>query len=208
MPIKKLSAYFSGMAVIALLPLSVVTKQTSAIAGTIGTSSCPITATVAAPTDPQTVIDSFLNDTCTAITEPAGTTFYRYYSDTYPSGQPIPPGISAGRFLTTDQFNNSYDAIAQLALNPSITPNTAKYEEKVTFLAPITVYQGIAGPQPITGSTEYPGGAVQYFISGTDAFGSNITYTYFQTLATPEPSIILGAIAFLAIGIGIKRKLS
>ncbi len=122
------------------------------------------------------VITSFKDFTCTAIELDVETVFYRYYS--YPES----PAINIGRFLTENLFTLNSEAIVQLALYP-FPPNVqyqnfAYYREIVTVKAGITLYAGVAGPQPVgdAGSC-YAGGASQFFFADAN-ISSNPDITF------------------------------
>lgn len=209
---------------IGLVPLSFLTYQSTALAANISflepdvsidPSECPIPLSYARDQDQgrlNDLISSFATNPatglnqCEAVFVPAGTILNRYYS--IPIPDPLNPtdplSVNPGQFLTPNLFKTSRQAIIQLALDPALTPNTAKFRSTGFFNQDVTAFVGIVGPQGLG----YPGGGTQYIVPSNFSFPQNngILFTYVETLAAvPEPSTVLGAVACLGMGVGIKR---
>lgn len=111
-----------------------------------GTTACPLPPEIAA---------TFLQSTCSRSTLTAPQTFYRYFSS---------DSNRKGRYLSTDQFRDSSEAIRKLALNQA-WGNQAKRQLSVTLPAGTVIYQGVVAPQ--APSDCYPGGGQQTFIENS-----------------------------------------
>ena len=109
-------------------------------------STCPLPPEIAA---------TFLQSTCSRSTLTAPQTFYRYFSS---------DSNRKGRYLSTDQFRDSSEAIRKLALNQA-WGNQAKRQLSVTLPAGTVIYQGVVAPQ--APSDCYPGGGQQTFIENS-----------------------------------------
>lgn len=111
-----------------------------------GTSACPLPPEIAA---------TFLQATCSRSTLTAPQTFYRYFHS---------DSNRKGRYLSTDQFRDSSEAIRKLALHQA-WGNKAERQLSVTLPAGTVIYQGVVAPQ--APSTCYPGGGQQTFIENS-----------------------------------------
>ena len=216
----KTPVWLATTAFIGFLPLNIVINQRAVVAASVNPVECPIPISYTRSGIQQQLdqlISSFTTDPitdlyqCQAVSLSVNTVLNRYYSTPVPDSL-NPSAISSvnpGQFLTEAQFDNTNNAISQLAL-ASQFGNFANYEESATFLQPITAYSGSVGPQidTITGQT-LPGGAIQYVVPSNFSFpqDNGIHFTYTKTLAVPEPSNILGIIAF-GLCFQIKRNLT
>ncbi|MEG3436582.1 hypothetical protein V0288_05570 [Pannus brasiliensis CCIBt3594] len=223
--LRKFAFLGGGMASIALATLSIAVDQPAARAACLIADGSSYTDR---PYNQADVIASFAGSNCTAVTLTQDTTFYRYYSF------PLSPNVNKGRYLTSDFFDLNSEAIVKLALYP-FPPNVqfqnfAYFREEVLVTAGTTLYQGIAGPQPVSDPNScYAGGASQFFYDGPNVSNnSNITFTYDADLTrdtryinpygvgdpcgiqVPEPSPIssVGAIAALGFAAVFHRSLT
>ncbi|MBV9389561.1 MAG: hypothetical protein JOZ78_24330 [Chroococcidiopsidaceae cyanobacterium CP_BM_ER_R8_30] len=216
----KTTVWLGTTGFIVFFPFSIVINQPSAVADDVNPAECPIPISYTRSSTQQQLdqlIASFATDPttglyqCQAVSVSVNTILNRYYSTPIPApvNPSAPSSVNPGQFLTPSQFDNTNDAISQLAL-ASQFGNFANYEESATFLQPTTAYEGIVGPQldTITGQT-LPGGAIQYVVPSNFSFpqDNGIRFTYIETLSVPEPSNILGIIAFFGLGFQIKRNL-
>lgn len=216
MAMQKPSVLLRGIVYIGLFPLSFVTYHSIALAATLNTSECPIPLSYTRSNTHQqldNLVSSFTTNPitglhqCQAVSVPAGTILNRYYST--PTPDPLNPtaatSVNPGQFLTPNLFETTSEAIAQLALAPAFN-NTANFRSTGLFNQDVIAFVGIVGPQGLG----YPGGGTQYVVPSNFSFPQNngILFTYVDTLAVPEPSNILGAVASLGISVGIKRKLA
>lgn len=138
-----------GLGVFGSLLLGTISPHGSINSGKVlaQTASCPLS-------DPNIVV-TFLNSECKKVTLTTDQVFYRYYGNSV---------SKYGRYLTSDQFAKTSEAIKGLALNQA-WGNPANKRAKVTLPAGTIIYQGIAAPQ--TPSDCYPGGAQQTFIENS-----------------------------------------
>ena len=146
----KTAIWLGTTAVLGVLPFSVAINQSRAVAVDVNPTECPIPISYTRSSTQQQLdqlISSFATDPttglyqCQAVNVAVGTVLNRYYSSPIPN--PMSPSASTsvdpGQFLTPNQFDNTSNAISQLAL-ASQFGNFANYEESATFLQPITAY--------------------------------------------------------------------
>ena len=202
---KEFAFWLSSSLLLSLAPVTLISN--SSVAGNLG--SCPIPETDARnPTDLNNIISSFANSDCAPITLAQDTEFFRYYSF------PVAPAVSRGRFLTSTLYTDTADAIIGLALLPDFN-NKATQLEKALVPAGTTVYQGLAGAQPVGNTVScYKGGAVQDFIADRDVVKTVFTYLSNLvnngdscTYAVPEPNLapVISLIGLGFIGYRLKK---
>ena len=135
-------------------------------------SLCPL------PKELKGLAVTFLNSKCQEVklTEPQ--TFYRYYSNNGAHGNKY------GRFLTTDRYDKSSEAIRKLALNQE-WGNKATMREKIILPAGMIVYQGLAAPQQPQKC--YPGKGEQTLIENSHTPG--IKWIFDQELEQASPFV-------------------